>query len=1021
MLNLKKVIALVCVFALALTTVAFGATYADVPEDSAYYEAVETLTKLGIVEGDDNGYRPEDGVTRAEMAALIARIQGYGETARPAANTPFTDVPSSHWASGYIANAAGMGIINGYGDGTFGPEDPVLYEQAVKMIMATLGYTPFADKNGGYPTGYLAAAQRYDVSLAVANAAVGQAANRGTVAQLLANAIDTPLMIQAKWNTNGEVEYVIADGKSSTYRTLMSENLGIVKLRGVVVENSTTRIGGEKDIDTDEEAAIRVDVKDAYDTTNKKLRTAWSYDEKEDSWQYGEYGFLVADSDADDFLGQSVIMYVREVNDEFEVISIAADTARSKELVIDLDQYAGNNDGKIKYYKDGASTTSNIVVEAGLKVVFNYDGGYEAYEVEDDEYVADLDGTLAAIDDLVLGDETICPFGGQITFIDNDLDNGYDIAMIEMAGTAVVEEVDDDTALFYDDAVLNVEGDTLAELEVDADDETKIVKITKDGEEIAVTDLVEWDVLSIIAASDNANVIIAEVVTNSVVGTVSSRSKSNSSAVGYAYTVEGTKYDVIENAYGIEDEDALEVGMGGTFYINKYGKLAAFNEDAALATGASSTYAYILGVEEKVQEFGGEGFEVNIQMLTADGVEVATLKKNADIRVEKGNAAANYKVDASTWADENEDEESDGEEFGDLLDDLFIDEEHTTGKVVKYTKTSAGLISTITLPEYDDNFVTKDLNGAGLEYDAEDSEIDGKTIESDAIAFIIDETAKESKFANVADVLEHEEDYTVYASYGKDNGEISIVVFDAATVGAAGNTSGVAVIVSAGTKVNDDNDTVWALEYYYNGELCEADTTADAMDNIDTDELSKGDVVKVKVSGGVITNVGYLWNFADEDLRGADKMTAVDYDGSGYVEGAKEAFAGGVVVTAKKSSNKVTFADADYEYLGEDARIEAGDELKLSTSGANVYVIDETARGINVKASGSYTYFKSLYDDEAAGPITVIEKNNMTYIDVDGTCDEVDEAKAAADHVYVRVYDGDVTDVIIVKGADKIK
>jgi hypothetical protein len=163
MLNLKKVIALVCVFALALSTVAFGATYADVPEDSAYYEAVETLTKLGIVEGDDNGYRPEDGVTRAEMAALIARIQGYGETAKPAANTNFTDVPSTHWASGFIANAAGMGIINGYGDGTFGPEDPVLYEQAVKMVMATLGYTPFAEKNGGYPTGYLAAAQRCNV------------------------------------------------------------------------------------------------------------------------------------------------------------------------------------------------------------------------------------------------------------------------------------------------------------------------------------------------------------------------------------------------------------------------------------------------------------------------------------------------------------------------------------------------------------------------------------------------------------------------------------------------------------------------------------------------------------------------------------------------------------------------------------------------------------------------------------------------------------------------------------------
>ena len=47
MYNLKKVIASICVIAMMLTTVAFGATYSDVAEDSAYYEAVETLNKLG--------------------------------------------------------------------------------------------------------------------------------------------------------------------------------------------------------------------------------------------------------------------------------------------------------------------------------------------------------------------------------------------------------------------------------------------------------------------------------------------------------------------------------------------------------------------------------------------------------------------------------------------------------------------------------------------------------------------------------------------------------------------------------------------------------------------------------------------------------------------------------------------------------------------------------------------------------------------------------------------------------------
>ena len=76
----------------------------------------------------------------------------------------FTDVPADAWEAPYVYDLVGRGILSGYGDGTFGPDDTVKYEQAVTMIMRTLGYDPFAANNGGYPTGYLAAAQRYGVT-----------------------------------------------------------------------------------------------------------------------------------------------------------------------------------------------------------------------------------------------------------------------------------------------------------------------------------------------------------------------------------------------------------------------------------------------------------------------------------------------------------------------------------------------------------------------------------------------------------------------------------------------------------------------------------------------------------------------------------------------------------------------------------------------------------------------------------------------------------------------------------------
>ena len=63
-------------------------------------------------------YRPNDSITRAEITVIVARIQGQtGAVAQ--ADTVFTDVPSTYWASGYIASATNQGIINGYGDRNF--------------------------------------------------------------------------------------------------------------------------------------------------------------------------------------------------------------------------------------------------------------------------------------------------------------------------------------------------------------------------------------------------------------------------------------------------------------------------------------------------------------------------------------------------------------------------------------------------------------------------------------------------------------------------------------------------------------------------------------------------------------------------------------------------------------------------------------------------------------------------------------------------------------------------------------
>ena len=153
---------LLCIAMLSGTAFAAIGTFEDVPESAEYFEAVETLVAFGIVKGDENGkFNPDSTITRAEAATMICRLVGVEEEALAIKSASFDDVPSSHWAVGYVTKCVELGIINGYGNGKFGPSDPVTYEQMVKMLVCAWGYEDMANEAGGYPDGYLAFAREY--------------------------------------------------------------------------------------------------------------------------------------------------------------------------------------------------------------------------------------------------------------------------------------------------------------------------------------------------------------------------------------------------------------------------------------------------------------------------------------------------------------------------------------------------------------------------------------------------------------------------------------------------------------------------------------------------------------------------------------------------------------------------------------------------------------------------------------------------------------------------------------------
>ena len=104
-------------------------------------DAVAVTSYIGIFDGYEDGeFKPENVVTRAEMAVIISKILYGGDVNVDQFKDQklFTDVPD--WAEGYVNLCASLGIVAGYGDGKFGPSDTVTTAQAAMMLTKALGY-----------------------------------------------------------------------------------------------------------------------------------------------------------------------------------------------------------------------------------------------------------------------------------------------------------------------------------------------------------------------------------------------------------------------------------------------------------------------------------------------------------------------------------------------------------------------------------------------------------------------------------------------------------------------------------------------------------------------------------------------------------------------------------------------------------------------------------------------------------------------------------------------------------------
>jgi hypothetical protein len=109
-------------------------TFSDVGVSHTFYRYIETAYAKDVVGGYSDGtFRPDDLVTRAQVAKMVVGARGWALDVATPVN--LCDVRATHWASAYIQAAIARGIFTGYGDGCFYPDAPATRAQLAKVLV----------------------------------------------------------------------------------------------------------------------------------------------------------------------------------------------------------------------------------------------------------------------------------------------------------------------------------------------------------------------------------------------------------------------------------------------------------------------------------------------------------------------------------------------------------------------------------------------------------------------------------------------------------------------------------------------------------------------------------------------------------------------------------------------------------------------------------------------------------------------------------------------------------------------
>lgn len=608
--NLKKVISSVAALTMVASSVAaFAVDFPDVESTASYAQAVQELSALDVISGYDDGtFGPDKLVTRAEITKMIVDALAERSSAEASTeSTKFADVSADHWAKGYINQGVADGFIAGMSDTEFDPDANVTYVQAQKMLVSAIGYETYAQAQGGWPIGYKTYAASLDITKGISGIKDSTELTRAQVAQMIDNAMDTPLCVIAswkpEWNGTKTPNLETRDGKEGrAYETLFTEKHDAYKVYGRVTETSKTG-----SVDTDK-VTFQVEKADNFDDQEVKADSPVSED------------MYIGDSKADNYLRTySQALIQKNDDDEFTILSIAA-AAANKSVTVASEDFDENKstDEALYFFPAGTtkgSTKYQLDTTNGVKIYIN--------GVESSKSIAELRDYLDKNETASVTLQKETEVGSTSTSAK------YNTIMVSSYVTAIVDEVIDktnETSVNFDTYSSGIQ----AKMTVNKDDDNYTYSFKLDGKDIEAKDLQQNDVLNIAydtTGSFKDSSFYDVIVTRNVVDGVKCTSRNDSKG---EYTIGGTKYKAAEGM-DIDVETSTEYSL----YLDHFGRIAKADENSV-----SKNYGVLKNIYKKA------GGDYMAQIITKKGTE-----EEYKVDSDKVNEYATYLKYATFYSD----------------------------------------------------------------------------------------------------------------------------------------------------------------------------------------------------------------------------------------------------------------------------------------------------------------------------------------------------------------------------------